>query len=176
MTDNRADKIDEIIDVYDSKGNLTGKKTSRGKARKQNEFNLVVTVFLANYDNKVVVEQRSFNKIGRPGQWEALVSGSVLSDEDSLTAAIREIKEELGLTVSVNRDDFFIRTTWRNTLVDYFVVRSDFKFEDIEFQVSEVEQVKLVDVEEMYQLLSKNNGIEPYQDMIPDFLERIKNA
>ena len=60
---------------------------------------LVVHVWIRNSKGEYLVSQRSANRPVNPLLWEC-VGGSVLKGEDSLTAALREVKEEIGLDLS----------------------------------------------------------------------------
>ena len=58
----------------------------------------MVHVWLRNRDGKYLISQRSEDRQEYPLQWEC-VAGSVLSGEESLSAAVREVYEEVGITL-----------------------------------------------------------------------------
>lgn len=60
------------------------------------EYHLSVHVWLLNHNGEFLLIKRSPNK-GYPNMWES-TGGSAIAGDDSLSAAIREVKEETGLT------------------------------------------------------------------------------
>ena len=70
----------ELWDLYNERRELTGRDHVRGKG-------------------EYLISQRSADRPAYPLMWE-WVGGSVTKGEDSLTRALRETKEEVGLTLS----------------------------------------------------------------------------
>ena len=62
----------------------------------QDFFHLVVQVWIRNGKGEYLISQRSADRPSFPLMWEC-VGGSALIGEDSLKAALRETKEEIGL-------------------------------------------------------------------------------
>ena len=89
---------DELWDVYDENRNLTGRLHRRGDMMPKGDYHLVVHIWLMNERGEFLLTKRAPNK-GFPGMWEC-TGGSALAGDDSLTAAIRESKEETGLTLN----------------------------------------------------------------------------
>src|SRR5699024_4660704 len=63
---------------------------------------LVVHVWIRNGKGEYLLSQRSADRPSFPLMWEC-VGGSVLKGEDSLTGAIREVQEEVGVLLSAKR-------------------------------------------------------------------------
>ena len=59
----------------------------------------VVHIWIRNSKGEYLISQRSADRLAFPLMWEC-VGGSVIKGEDSLTGALRETKEEVGLTLS----------------------------------------------------------------------------
>lgn len=89
----------EIWDLYNEKRELTGRDHVRGQDIPQGYFHLVVHVWIKNSRGEYLISQRSADRPMHPLKWEC-VGGSVLKGEDSLTGALRETQEEVGLTLS----------------------------------------------------------------------------
>lgn len=89
----------EVWDLYDENRNLTGKYCIRGEEIPDNYYHLVVHVWIRNNKGEFLVSQRSESRPTNPLMWEC-VGGSVVKGEDSLTGAIRETKEEIGIDLS----------------------------------------------------------------------------
>ena len=88
----------EIWDLYNEKRELTGRDQVRGEEIPQGYYHLVVHVWIRNRCGKYLISQRSADRPTHPLKWEC-VGGSVLKGEDSLTGALRETKEEVGLSL-----------------------------------------------------------------------------
>ena len=85
----------EIWDLYNLDGEIIGEH-KRGTPMPEEGYHLVVHVWIRNSEGKYLMTQRSANKKTFPLAWEC-VGGSVLQGEDSLTAALREVAEEVGI-------------------------------------------------------------------------------
>ncbi|MBR6594464.1 MAG: NUDIX domain-containing protein [Clostridia bacterium] len=88
----------EIWDLYDIQGNKTGETLVRGDKVPEGRYHLVVHVWIKNSEGKYLVSQRSADRHNFPLLWEC-VGGSVVRGEDSLTGALRECEEEIGVSL-----------------------------------------------------------------------------
>ena len=87
----------ELWDVLDENGNKTGRLHERGKPMLTGEFHLVVHVWIMNHKGEFLISKRTPNK-SFPGQWE-MTGGCAIVGDDSLSAALREVREEIGVTL-----------------------------------------------------------------------------
>ena len=87
----------EIWDLYNLKGEIIGEHV-RGTEMPEDGYHLVVHVWIRNSAGKYLMTQRSANKKTFPLAWEC-VGGSVIQGEDSFTAALREVREEVGIAL-----------------------------------------------------------------------------
>lgn len=88
----------EIWDLYDENRELIGREHIRGEQLPIDGYHLVAHVWIRNYKGEYLISQRSANRATYPLMWEC-VGGSVVKGEDSLMGAIREAKEEIGITL-----------------------------------------------------------------------------
>ena len=89
----------ELWDLYNERRELTGRDHIRGEEVPQGFYHLVVHIWIRNSKGEYLISQRSADRPAYPLMWEC-VGGSVTKGEDSLTGALRETKEEVGLTLS----------------------------------------------------------------------------
>lgn len=89
----------ELWDLYNERRELTGRDHIRGEEVPQGFYHLVVHIWIRNSKGEYLISQRSADRPTSPLMWEC-VGGSVTKGEDSLTGALRETKEEVGLTLS----------------------------------------------------------------------------
>lgn len=88
----------EIWDLYNERRELTGLEHIRGEEIPRGYYHLVVHVWIRNGKGEYLISQRSADRPAFPLMWEC-VGGSVLKGEDSLSGALREVKEEVGLSL-----------------------------------------------------------------------------
>ena len=89
----------EIWDLYDASGCLLNRTHIRGDELPDDGYHKVVHVWIKNSENKILISQRSAKRISNPLKFEC-VGGSVIAGEDSLKAALRETKEEVGIDLN----------------------------------------------------------------------------
>ena len=90
-------KTVELWDVLDADGNKTGRFHERGKWLNPGDYHLVVHVWIKNSRGEFLISKRTPNKIF-PNLWEC-TGGSAVAGDDSITAAMREVREELGIVL-----------------------------------------------------------------------------
>lgn len=86
----------ELWDLYTEERALTGRDHIRGEPIPAGHYHLVVHVWIRNSRGEYLISQRAASRPTFPLMWEC-VGGSVTKGEDSLTGAIREAKEEVGV-------------------------------------------------------------------------------
>ena len=86
----------ETCDIVDELGNRKGRVVTRGTDLAPGEFYPVVHVWIRDELNNYLIQQRAFHLASGPGLW-AVTVGYIVAGEDSISAAIREVEEELGI-------------------------------------------------------------------------------
>lgn len=89
----------ELWDLYNEHRELISRDHIRGEEVPKGFYHLVVHIWIRNTKGEYLISQRSADRPTFPLMWEC-VGGSVTKGEDSLTGALRETKEEVGLTLS----------------------------------------------------------------------------
>lgn len=88
----------ELWDLYTKYREKTGKEQVHGEPIPEGYYHLVVHVWIRNRQGQYLISQRSASRPTHPLLWEC-VGGSVLKGESSLDGAVREVKEEVGITL-----------------------------------------------------------------------------
>lgn len=86
----------ELLDEVDAADEVVAKHT-RGEIHAKNLKHRAVHIFLINKHAQVLLQKRSYFKDRHAGLWDSSCAGHVDSGEDYLSAAKRELEEELGL-------------------------------------------------------------------------------
>ena len=154
---------EELLDVLDSNGIKTGEILPRKEVHKKGLWHRIIVVAIVNEKNEVLIQQRSENKDKNPGMWDISVTGHLSAGQDSLTAATREISEEvsvsLGYSVEVRdfrfmfsfrKEEYVNENHYDRQFYDFFILRQNgLTAENIRFQAEEVQAIKFVSINEL---------------------------
>lgn len=148
----------EFWDLYDEKRQKLNKTVKRGDKLNDDEYHIVVNVWIKNSKNEFLITQRSKTK-SFPLMWEC-TGGSALEGEDSLDAAIREVEEELGVKLNRNSGEL-IGTKLRYysgcpDILDVWVFEADIPIKKVVYQEEEVCNVMWASVEKIKELHLQN--------------------
>ena len=131
----------ELIEIVDRDGNFTGQIIDKEEAHDNNLLHNEVAVFIINDKKQVLLQKRSANKRFNPNKW-ALCAGHVDAGESLESAALRELKEEVGIYITTSdlkpfaEREFTIRDS--NSHVTYFYyIRSNLNEKDFIIQKEE---------------------------------------
>lgn len=94
-----AQRGDEIFDVVNDRDEVIGQATRR-EVHARGLLHRAVHVLVFNARGQLFLQKRSLAKDSAPGCWASSCSGHVDSGEDYLTAALRELGEEIGLRIA----------------------------------------------------------------------------
>lgn len=119
-------------------------------------------IWVINDKKQILCHKRSLKKDIKPGLWEAFFGGHLQPGEDYVDSAVKEIREELGITVLAN------------TLLPYKILKSDKpnhkEFQhifahktvlhdtDFNFEKEEIDELKWLNIEELTTLLLDNEN------------------
>lgn len=143
----RLSEPDELWDIYDAAGNKTGRVQRRGDPFKEGDKHLCIHVWIQNSRGKYLLTKRAPEK-SMAGLWEC-TGGSALLGEGSLTAALREVREETGLRLDPARGELLFRFSGDHYLCDVWRFRQDFKLEDVVLLPGETCDKRLADAAEI---------------------------
>lgn len=92
--------MDELVDILDEYGNYTGKSILKSEAHLKGLFHPTVHIWCYSKSGKILLQQRGAMKKTYPLKWDVSVAGHVSAGESIFNAAVREIEEEIGVTVN----------------------------------------------------------------------------
>jgi 8-oxo-dGTP pyrophosphatase MutT (NUDIX family) len=101
-------------DIVDELDEPTGAKASYDEVHRQGLRHRGVHVIIYTPDHQIVMQKRSPNLSYHPDEIEISVGGGVDTDELPEQAVVREIKEELGLTVRPEELKFIGKTKFNH--------------------------------------------------------------
>ncbi|MCR4633933.1 MAG: NUDIX domain-containing protein [Erysipelotrichaceae bacterium] len=159
----------ELWDLYDLDRKLTGETMIRGERQPQDRYRIIVHICLFNSLGQMLIQKRQPFKSGFSGMWDITVGGSAVAGDDSRSAAMRELKEELGIDVDLQGKRPALTVNFKSGFDDMYVVSKDVDIASLKLQYEEVEKVKWADKEEIFSLIDEGIFI-PYHKSLIDLL------
>lgn len=170
----------ELWDIYDRNEKPTGRFAERGSQGGKDDYHLVVHVWVRTEDGRFLITRRSPNKTF-PLKWET-TGGAAKAGDNGITAALRELCEETGLSLSP--DDAEWIGTYReeggtfNSFAYVAVFTTDCSLEDIIFQPGETCGAMFCTPEEILKMEKAGSFVKlsehyPYYERIFN-MEKIK--
>ncbi len=89
--------MDELLDILTPSGERTGITEMKTEAHRKGLFHPTVHIWFYTKNGTLLLQKRGKNKNIHPALWDVSVAGHIGAGEDILDAAVREIKEEIGL-------------------------------------------------------------------------------
>ena len=90
---------EEIFDVVNERDEVIDAKPRR-EVHRLGLLHRAIHVLVFNSRGELFLQKRSLTKDREPGKWDSSTSGHVDSGEDYDACAVRELREEIGLTVA----------------------------------------------------------------------------
>ncbi len=170
----------EYIDVYDKQGNKQDKVLQRGTKLKENEYVLIVHLWIQHKSGAFLIQKRAKADDPTPYQW-AITTGVALAGETAVDAVIREAHEELGLVLNtadlIHIDDFTSKRESYQTLTHMFLAKASFALSDLVLNKAEVSEVAWCSLEKIYERISKNTFWNyPHLMNVPDYFRRLEKS
>ena len=155
----------ELFDVIDSKGNPTGQIVSREKAHAEGIMHRTAHIWIIReMDGRVqiLLQKRSQNKDSFPGKFDTSSAGHIQAGDEPLESALRELKEELGISAAPEQLHFagtfpisfvkeFYGKVFRDEEVAFvYIYKEPVNTDELILQKEEVETVQWFDLEEVF--------------------------
>ncbi len=162
----------ELWDILDQSGSFTGKKVIRGQRRLiPGEYHLVVHIWPFDKNGRLLIQRRSTARKLMPGEWAA-TGGSAVSGEDSLTAARRELEEEIGISASADELIFAKRLKRKNSFLDVWFIQVDVDINNLKLQKEEVSEVRWIGGNQLKYLVKQGR----YHNYGREYFELVTNS
>ena len=165
----------ELIEIVDENGNFTGQVMDKEEAHDKNLLHNELGIFIINDKKEILLQKRSANKRFNPNKW-GLCAGHVDAYETLEEAALREIKEEMGLDVSIEElipyGEKEVTIKDSNSHITYFYyVKCNKKEDEFIIQEEELSEVKWFNIDEIIMMIKegktsfKENKIKSFESL-----------
>jgi 8-oxo-dGTP diphosphatase len=161
----------EMWDILDENGHRTGMTAERWSMIDDQAagYHLVVHVYITNRQSQWLIQKRSASKEIWPGLWD-VTGGAALAGEDSLSAARREVEEEIGIQLDPAQMFVEGRLQRKHNLIDIWVARADFAIDDCRLDPIEVTAVRWVDADSLIEILFEGeHRDDEYKSIVAGF-------
>ncbi len=98
--------MDEYVDIWEASGTPTGRQALKSEAHREGWYHPTVHIWFYTSGGRILLQKRASSKETFPNLWDVSVAGHIHAGEAPLEAAVREIREELGLEVRDEQLEF----------------------------------------------------------------------
>ena len=169
----------ELWDVYDINRNKTGRLHERGKPMSAGDYHLVVHIWIINSKGEFLISRRTPGITGWAGMWQT-TGGSAVVGDDSLTTALKETSEEIGVVLDPKNGQLFKQYTLSHTndkggaFYDVWLFGQEFDISAVVFHPDETCDAMLANKEQIRHMIGDGIFIEeayPYINELFEFCE-----
>ena len=115
--------MSEIIEIWDENGVPTGKTATKSEIHRNGWFHPTIHIWFYTPDGRILLQKRAAKKETFPNLWDVSVAGHVQAGETLMEAALREVREEIGLDLSPDALEFVGRFKSENVHGDDLIDR-----------------------------------------------------
>jgi len=179
--------MDEYIDLLNEDGIPNGTVCLKSEAHKKGLFHASTHIWIFNNNKEVLIQKRAATKDVFPNLWDVSVAGHISAGEKPIFSAIREVQEELGLSLKKHNLHYIGTSKKRiehcKDLIDFelhhiYICKIDFDIKSLKIQKEEVSEIKTIQLQSLIKVLnSKNNNFVPHGTTYYTFIiKAIKNT
>ena len=166
----------ELWDLYDAQGQRTGCTMTRGEDVPAGLYHLAVHIWPRNSRGEYLIQRRAPGVQWKPNLW-AVTGGSAISGEDAVTAARRELREEIGYDASEAEMEQVACLRRTNSFCAVYSLLIDWPVEQFVLQSEEVSAVQWCDSARLTRMVAENvlyNYGDAYFRMLFEYGRRSK--
>ena len=168
----------ELIEIVDIQGKFTGEIIDKEEAHDKNLLHNEISVFILNNNKQILLQKRAATKRFGANKW-GLCSGHVDAGETLENAALREMKEEVGLDVSKEDlhslgEKLFIIGNTNSHITYHFYTKTNKEETEFIIQKEELSQVKWFDIDTIINMINLSDETITLKENRLHLLEQLK--
>lgn len=149
---------DELLDIVSDDDTVTGQEM-RSIVHQRGLQHRGVHVFLFNEQGKMLIQKRSADRANSPSLWDCSVSEHVKAGESYLDAAMRGLKEEMGVEgIEISLRGKIQMEYGRNDNEISEIYEGELNGKQVNFDPGEIAEVKFVSLEKIQVDIVENKG------------------
>jgi isopentenyl-diphosphate delta-isomerase type 1 len=168
--------IEEYFDVLDEQGYSTGQVCPRTIVHRNGYFHATVHIWVLNYSGEILLQKRSLQKDTHPGLWDISCAGHLSDGDSSLDAAVRELNEELRITITDSSQFHYLfkifssyisadKVIKDNEFSDVYLLRIDNDIATFKFCTQEISEIRYVSPAEFENMVSSaDSSLVPHDE------------
>ena len=177
--------LEELIDIVAPSGRPLCTAKPRSRIHRLGLWHETVHVWIVNSDGMILFQKRSLSKESYPGLWDVSAAGHISSGETAVTAARREVRQELGLhaaeselcylftvqSSSVQHNGLFVDNEFNRV----YLIRKDIRVSELKLQKSEVDAARFFHLRDLEMIVVKPDpSFAPHPDEYGRLLEHFR--
>lgn len=147
----------ELVDIYNQRHESLG-YTKERKELSNGEYRLSCFIWVINDQNEILLQQRLATTKKMPNMWGTTAGGAQEGDT-SLSGALRELKEELGIKATEDEMSFIGSYKRINDFVEVWLCKKNVDVDELVLDPAEVQDAKWFSISEFENMINDGKGI-----------------
>ncbi|MFA6777719.1 MAG: NUDIX domain-containing protein [Bacilli bacterium] len=153
----------ELVDIYNDRHEKLD-YTKERKSLENGENRLSCFIWVINDRDEILLQQRLASTKKMPNMWGTTAGGAQVGDS-SLSGAIRELKEELGI-IANKEEMIFIGSYKRiNDFVEVWLYKKNINVADLILEPAEVQDARWFSIDDFEKMIADGRGINSGYDI-----------
>jgi isopentenyl-diphosphate Delta-isomerase len=175
---------DELIDIYNENNESLNIEKMKSEAHKNGLWHRTSHIWIYNLRGEILLQLKSENNEFYPNMWDISVAGHVSAGEEPIISALREMEEEIGLSIKQKNLEFFevgkVKAIYKKRINNEFYYVYFLKFDgDISklvLQEEEVSKIQFFSVNKIEEeLRTYPEKYVPHGDYWFDVIKKVRN-
>lgn len=166
----------ELVELYDENKVKIEGEYNRYDLPNNNTYYFAINIWIIIDNKNILIQKRSKHKKIYPNKWEC-VAGGVLSKETLLDACVREVKEEINLSIDKNNIkeiNVLLQKEYRYFMHTYMINIDSKMLDQIKINKEEINEYKIVDYQTLIKMLENNEFSPSIQKRFNNYKECLK--